>query len=519
MNPDNSKRLAKNTLMLYFRMLFSMVVAFYTSRVVLQQLGVNDFGIYNVVGGFVAMFGIVSNSMTSSVSRFLTFEIGKGNNKALQTVFSTSVYIQLLLALLVIILIEIIGVWFLKNRMTILPQRIEAAYWVLQCSALTFVVNMISVPYNAAIIAHERMQAFAYISILEVSLKLLVAFLLGISLFDSLKLYAVLLALTSLIIRYVYSLYCRKHFEESKLIWKFDKKLVKEIASFSGWNFIGSTSAILRDQGVNLLLNIFYGTVVNAARGIANQVNNAIYSFSSNFMMAVNPQIIKSYAAGEREQMFSLMRTSTRLSYFLLFILSSPILFEAEPLLHLWLNIVPDYANQFTILILIFSLSESLGIPLQFVNQATGKIRNYQLVVGITQLLNFPVAYFLLYKGLSPISVYVSAIVISQICLFLRLIMLRISVELNIVKFIKEVYIKILIVSGLSLIIPGMTKYLLSENQMTNWFWIIVIMILSVLSAIGCVWTFGCKESERVLIISKITSILKINRDANSQNR
>lgn len=275
-NQSNKKRIAKNTLLLYVRMLFLMVISLYTSRVILNALGVNDFGIYNVVGGVVAMFSILSGSLSAAISRFITFELGKKDEEGLKKVFSASVTIQLALSAIIVILIEAVGVWFLNEKMSIPANRMYAANWVLQFSVITFVINLISVPYNATIIAHERMSAFAYISIFEGVGKLAIAFLITLAPFDRLIFYSILMCSIAVAVRLVYGTYCKRHFVECTYHFRWDKELLKRMFGFAGWNFIGATSAILRDQGGNIILNLFFGPAVNAARGIANQVNNAM---------------------------------------------------------------------------------------------------------------------------------------------------------------------------------------------------------------------------------------------------
>lgn len=309
----NNKRIAKNTLLLYFRMLFMMAVSLYTSRVVLNALGVEDFGIYNVVGGVVAMFSMLSGSLSAAITRFITYELGKGNQENLKKIFSSSVTIQIGLAILIIVVAEAIGVWFLNMKMNIPDVRITAANWVFQFSILTFAVNLISVPYNASIIAHERMSAFAYISILEAIGKLAIVFLIVISPMDKLIFYAILMCAVALIVRLAYGVYCKRHFEECTYHFIFDRDLLKHMFGFAGWNFIGATSAVLRDQGGNVVINLFCGPAANAARGIAFQVNNAISGFVTNFMTALNPQITKSYAAGDRKYMMTLIFQGARL--------------------------------------------------------------------------------------------------------------------------------------------------------------------------------------------------------------
>ena len=317
----NSKRIAKNTLMLYIRMFFTMIVNLYTSRVILNALGVEDYGIYNAVGGFVAMFAVISNSLSAAISRFITFELGKGDKARINKIFSTSVLIQLLIALCIVLLAVTLGTWFLNTKMVIPDDRMHAANWVFYLSILTFVVNLISVPYNACIIAHEQMKAFAYIGILEAVGRLGIAFAIMVSPIDKLVFYALLMGLLAGGIRLLYGWYCKRHFEECHFGWVYDKELVKEIFGFAGWNFIGSASGVLKDQGVNVLLNIFSGPSVNAARAVATQVSSAVSQFSTNFMTALNPQITKSYATNEREYTFSLICKGARLSFFLLLLI------------------------------------------------------------------------------------------------------------------------------------------------------------------------------------------------------
>ena len=489
---DNNKRIAKNTALLYFRMLLIMAITLYTSRIVLKQLGENDFGIYNVVGGIVSMFSIVSASLTSAISRFITYELGRGKEDKLRIIFSTSVFIQLGLWIVIALLVETVGVWFLNNRMTIAPERMYAANWVLHCSVITFGVNMLSIPYNAAIIAHEKMQAFAYVSILEVGLKLIVAFMLYIKTFDSLIMYAVLLVIASLVVRLSYSIYCRRHFKECKLERRFDKNVLKEMLAYSGWSFIGTSSAILRDQGVNIVMNIFCGTAVNAARGIAVQMNNAVHGFSQNFMLAVNPQIIKSYASGQTDYMFSLAFRSARMSYFLLYCISLPLIMVMPWVLGIWLTIVPNYTVSFAILVLILGMSEAISLPLQYMNQATGKVKVYQLTVGGLQMLNFPVSYVLLLYGFSPNSVFILSIIISQICLFARLLILSRTIDLKIRVFVKKVYLPIIYVSLSGSVLPILLlTRLIPDSDLIN----ISIGLISLLSATVSVYYLGCNKN------------------------
>ncbi len=510
-----SKTIAKNTLFLYFRMLVTMAIGIYTSRVVLQQLGVDDYGIYNVVGGFVSMFAIISASLSTAISRFLTFELGKGHEEKLRSIFSTAVIIQGGLSVIIVLLVESFGLWFVNSEMNISPDRLTAANWVLQCSLIAFVFNMISVPYNACIIAHERMQAFAYISLLEAGFKLGVAFLLFLPVNDPLILYAILITVVSVIIRQVYWIYCKRHFPESRMSFKVDKEGLKEMLSFSGWNFIGSSSGILKDQGVNVLMNIFCGPAINAARGLAVQVNNVVYSFCSNFLTAVNPQIVKTYAKGEIDRMLSLVRRSSKFAFYLLFIISLPLILEAPFVLDVWLTTVPERTVGFVRLILILALSESLSLPLQYANQATGNIKLYQICVGGLQLLNFPISYILLYAGIEPESTFVVAICISQVALAARLLILRKSIGLSIREFFCEVYLPVIVVIVIAVPIPWIAYYMINMQRVSGFF---MVCMLSLCISIAAIWLVGLNRYEKSYLKEKIKKLNKRTINPNAKN-
>ena len=506
---ENNKRIAKNTLLLYVRMLFMMAVSLYTSRVVLNALGVEDFGIYNVIGGVVAMFSILSGSLSAAITRFITYELGTENQENLKKIFSTAVTIQISLAILIILLAEVTGVWFLNVKMNIPDERIVAANWVFQFSILTFAINLISVPYNASIIAHERMSAFAYISILEAIGKLAIAFLIIISPMDKLIFYAILMCIVALVIRFAYGVYCKRHFEECTYHFIFDKDLLKQMFGFAGWNFIGAASAVLRDQGGNVVINLFCGPAVNAARGIAFQVNAAISGFVTNFMTALSPQITKSYASGEHHYMMTLIYQGARFSFYMLLLLSLPVLLNTHYLLELWLKIVPDHTVLFVQLVLAFAMSESISNPLVTAMLATGRIRNYQLVVGGLQMMNLPISYVLLRMDAFPEVIIVVAIGISQCCLVARLLMLRGMIGLSVKKYLKKVYINILTVTIAAAIIPFLLTCKLEESFQT--------FILSSLAAVICtgiaIYYIGCNKSERQFVLNKLYAIKnKLNK-------
>ena len=503
MNAENlhkGRRIAKNTMMLYVRMFVLMLVGLYTSRVVLNALGETDYGVYSVVGGVVAMFSMISGALNSAVSRFITFELGKNNPERLNRVYCTSVNIQLILALIVVLLAEPIGLWFIENKMTIDPARIPAATWVLHFSLLAFVINLMSVPQMASITAHEKMSAYAYIGILDGLLRLGVAFMIVSAPFDRLVYYAMLMAGVVLIVRLTYGIYCRIHFPECRYRFVFDRPLVKEMFAFAGWNFIGVTSGVLRDHGGNILVNLFAGPVVNAARGVAVQLNGAVQSFVTNFMTAVNPQITKSYAAGDYKYVFALIGKSSRMSFYLLSLMAIPIIFNADLLLQIWLKEVPEHTTLFVQLFLMFALSESLSLPLITAMLATGRIRNYQLVVGGIQLLNLPVSYIFLKMGAIPEITVVVAIALSHVCLFARLIMFSRASGFSVPGFVREVYVNAMKVAVSAAAIPLVMTFVLPEGL----WWSVLHLGVSLLWTAGVIFFVGCGKDDRAFLLEFI---------------
>ena len=477
---QNNERIAKNTIFLYARMLLLILVSLYTSRLTLQALGVVDYGIYNVVGGVVAMFSILSGSLSAAIQRFITFELGKNSKEKLRIIFATSVNIQIGLALIIMFLAEIGGYWFLNYKMNIDEDRLLAANWVLQSSILAFMINLISIPYNAAIIAHEKMSAFAYISIIEALLKLLIVTVLFISYCDRLILYAVLLTVISLILRVIYGFYCKKNFEECSYKFVYDKVVLKKMAKFAGWNFIGSSAGILRNQGNNILLNLFYGTVVNAAQAVAVQVNSVVYGFVTNFMTALNPQITKSYASGNIEYLNTLLCQGARLSYYLLLLISLPILIETEILLNIWLIDVPSHTIFFVRLVLLTSLVDSLSAPLITAMLATGNIKWYQIIAGGCNMLCFPMSYIFLSLGASPEIPFIIGLGISIILFFLRVMLLRDMFEWNYKRFVSKTVVNIILVTVFSCIIPLLCHFYILNSFLR----LIVVVIVSILSCL-----------------------------------
>ncbi len=500
---EPNKRIAKNTMLLYVRMGVMMIISFFTARITLNSLGVVDYGINNVVGGLVSMFSLISNSLSGSVSRFMTYGLGKGDKKELNTIFSTSINIHIILAIIVVIAIETAGVWFLNNKMVIPAERLTAAHWVLQSSTLLFAISLLSVPYNAAIIAHEKMGVYASFTLFDAFSRLAIVFAIKYYDGDRLILLAVISLIPSLVKQFYYWHYSKKHFDECTYHAVWDKRIFKEMFGFAGWNFIGCTAGLAKDQGVNLAINMFTGPAINAARGIAMQINGIISQFIGNFMVAVNPQITKEYAAGNYKRMHSLIFKSTRFSYFLFLFLSIPILLEVETILYIWLGQIPAHTVLFTRLVIILSLAEILSNTLITAQNATGKIRNYQIVVGGILLMNFPISYILLRMGYFPEITVIVAIIISQLCLAARLSFLRNSIKLPVVFFVKEVYCNIIFVSISALVIPLLCHLLIDNNLMR----FITVCIVSVITSALAIYFIGCNKDERTFIRRHINTI------------
>lgn len=478
-----------------------MGVSLFTSRIVLETLGVVDYGINNVVGGIVTMFAVLSGSLSASISRFMTFELGKGNLKRLNTIFSTGVNIQIGMSLFVVVLAEIVGVWFLNTKMNIPFERIGAANWVFQCAILTFVLNLLSVPYTAAIIAHEKMSAFAYISVVEVSLKLIIVYLLVASPFDRLKAYAVLLLSVGAIIRFIYGFYCKRHFEECTFHIIYDKFILREMTSFAGWNFLGNGAYLLNTQGVNILMNLFFGVTVNAARGVAMQVDTALKQFVNNFTTAVNPQITKSYAQGDLESMHKLVCRSSRFSAFLMIFFAVPILLDTQTVLQIWLKTVPDYAAIFLQWIIISSFMDTvLANSLVTSMMATGKIKKYQIVVTTVGCLVFPLTWIAFKLGFQPQVGYILYFIIYTILLFVRLYLLKDMVKLSIMMYVREVLYRIIPVMTICFAVPG----ILIITMDAGWIRLISLCLLSTIVTALTEYYFGLTKSERLFVLGKI---------------
>lgn len=501
---DNNKRIAKNTVMLYIRMFFTMVVSLYTSRVILQTLGITDYGINNVVGGVVTMFSFLNGAMASATQRYLSVDIATGNAEHLKISFRTAMQIHIFIALAIFVLAETVGLWFVLNKLIIPENRMYAAMWVYQFSVIASMVSIISLPYNADIIAHEKMSAFAYISIMDAILKLLIVYMLVISPFDKLITYSALFLCVNLFDRFIYNIYCKRHFAEVNFSIIIDKALFKEMSSFAGWSLWGNIAAVLFTQGINMLLNMFFGPAVNAARGIAVQVQGVIQGFVANVQTAVNPQITKSYAQHNLKRMHKLMFASSKFCFYLLFLIVLPLSFEAYFVLKVWLGIVPEHTVWFLRLIMFIMLTETLANPYMIANQATGKVKVYQAVVGGLLLLIVPVAYIVLKLGGNPESVYIVHGSIAIVCQFSRVYMMRNLIKLPMMTYFKNVIIPVVLVAICSFIVPA-SVYFNMPYGVISFF---TVCAISVISTLLCSYFFGTNVFEKNIIKEKAYAVI-----------
>ena len=508
---NNNGRIAKNTIFLYLRMFIVLFVTLYTSRVVLNALGVEDYGVYNVVGGFVTMFAFINVSMANGIQRFYNFELGRGGDVG--KVYSAAILIQCVLAVTILILTETFGLWYLNNMMVIPANRVIAANWIFQMSIASLVLVMLQVPFNAAIMAYERMDYYAYVSIIDVLLKLVIAFVIQIlSSGDLLIVYGALTFGISVINFVLYYAYVKRNFLDLNFVTSIGKNDLKSITSFSAWNLFGTFAYIIKGQGLNLLLNSFFGATVNAARGISFQVLSALQSFSANIVTAFRPQLVQSYAQGDFKRTEMLMFTMSKITFYLLLLLSLPVLFEMDYILRLWLgDIVPEYTSKFTILIIVNMLILNFNTPLSQVVHASGKMRDYQIVTSVFITAILPVSYWVLIKGGNPSSVYWTSnivVVLNQVaCLF----MLRRIFRFSIGKYLKEVVVPCCIVSILTLPSPLIIRSLVNESFVR----LVILVLVTSICVLFFAYYFGCNNAEKDLVaryLQKITSKFHRNK-------
>lgn len=497
----DSKRIAKNTLLLYGRMAFLMLIALYTSRIVLQTLGVTDYGLYNVVGGVVTSLSFVSASLGGATSRFITYEIGLEEKGNPQYIFRCSVSIHYVLALIIFLVAETIGLWFVIEKLVIPPDRLTAAFWVYQCSVLTVIISIISSPYNALIIAHERMGAFAYISIIEAIFKLIIVFALLIAPIDRLILYACLLLTVQVTIRFIYTIYCNRHFSESNGRWLWDKQKSKEIFMYSAWTLNGNLAIIGYTQGLNILLNLFFGPAVNAARAISVQVQAVAYQFFNNFLTAVRPQVTKSYAQNDLPYMHKLIIFSSKYGAFLFLLIAVPLLTDTSYILSLWLGNVPSHTVAFTQLMLLTCMNSVLKMPTLMGIHATGDIKKFQIVEGTLLLTVVPIAYvFLKWGHVQPETVFVIYLFVETITQFVRVWIVFPKIKMKKQQYFTQILLP-LIYTGLPLLAFG---YCISHaSAATNIATLLRNSICSILFTLICIYCFGMRKIERQYLITK----------------
>jgi len=505
---ENNKRIVKNTIMLYIRMFLTMTVSLYTSRVVLSALGVEDFGIFNVVGGIVAMFSFLNNTLASGTQRFLTFQLGKKDYFELRKTFSTALVIHIFIAVVILFFAETAGLWFLNEKINIPENRMHAARWVYQFSVFSSVISIIQVPYNASLIAHERMNIYAYVSILEVALKLLIVYLLLLFSADKLILYSFMLFLLNVIIISIYRLYCKRKYEECSFQFVHDRALYRSMLTFSGWNVFGSMGAVCTNQGINILLNIFFGPVVNAARGISYQVSNAVMGFVTNFQTAVNPQIVKLYADNKQDDLFDLIFKNSKYAFLLLFLISTPVFFELDLVLQWWLKTVPVNTSLFCRLILIQCLIYSIVRPFVMTIHAIGKMKAVNLTAGTALLMVLPVSYFLLknnFPSYSPFVVYIFGTLVE---FSIELFFLKTYINLSIRRLFFETVLPVLKVVVASLVLP--TIFFLCLKQGVGRF--LIVSSAACISIVVFTYIFAFEATEKKNVLIAITRKLTKKR-------
>lgn len=507
-NVSNNKRIAKNSIALYIRMMLQTVIGLYTSRVILNALGINDFGIYNVVGSIVGMFNFINTSMSNATMRFITFEEEKGNLSKLNTVFCTSMNIHIIIAVLTFFFLNTAGVWFLYNKIIISPDRLNAAFWVLQFSILTCIVNIVSVPYNACIIAHEKMGAFAFISILQQVAILGLALFLPFYTGDRLIMYAVILMSVQIIIRIIYGQYCRRNFQEAiyRFIW--DKKTIKEMSKFAGWTMNGNIAWIGYTQGLNILVNMFCGSAVNAARGIAFTVQQKIMEFSNNFQVAVAPQITKTYSIEDFDKMHGLVIMSSKFSFYLMLVIALPIFIEIDEILKLWLKLVPEHTANFVRLILCCSVIDIFKNPMNISIHATGNIKKFQLWEATTLLLIVPLAYVALRLGFMVESVFVVQLIVFIIVQCERVFIVCPRINMAKTKYVRELLFPSFKVLMLSLILPVILLFLwpIQKNNLVQ---LLLYLFIVFLSTALTVYFAGLSRAEQLNVRHFLKSRLK----------
>lgn len=508
-NSGNYKRIAKNTIMLYFRMLLIMFVSLYTVRALLATLGQEDYGLYNVIGGIVVMFSFLTHVLSSASQRFFAYEIGKADYTKLSKTYSVMLMLYAIVVAIVILLAETIGLWFFHNKMTIPVDRMYAAEFVYQFSILSFCWKVVTAPHQAIIIANEKMGVYAYVGIAEVLLQLILVLLLGKLPGDSLIAYSVLMFVIVFIINCIYIVYSRIKYRQIRFMANWDNELAKNVVSYSGWTLFGAIASICRSQGLNIILNVYFTPIVNAARGIAHNVNSSVSSFAGNFYTAVKPQIVKYYAQRNYDACFKLVFRSTKFSYFLLLLFIVPIFCYTPEILTLWLNNYPDYAIVFTRLIIITALIDALGNPIITFNQATGDIKLFQIVVSLIYMANIPLSIAAFEMGAGPKTAFVISICISILAMSARLIISNYKHHFPLVRYVKEVLLPLLLVTVLSITVAFVWLFIdINPSKLYG----LTINVGILMASIGLLsFMLGFNKQERQFALSFI--IKKIHKN------
>ena len=486
-------------------MFIILLIGLYTSRAILNILGVSDYGIYNVVGGVVAMMGFLTASLSGSTSRYVTFYIGKGDINDLKIIFGSLYYIHILLAILIFILGETVGLWFVSTQLNIPIGRENAAFWVYQCAIVSTVVSVLTIPYTSIIIAHEKMNVFALFSVVETVLKLIIVLLLPYIVLDRLITYSFLFLGVVLVIRIMYCLYSRRHFVESKERPLFNKNLFKEISIYATWTMTGHLAIMGATQGINIILNIFYGTIINAARGIAVQVQNIVMQFCYNFQMALNPQLTKSYAEGNITQMHKLLCVGSKFSFYLLMLLMLPLILETHQILKIWLGIVPEHAVWFVRLILCQNLMYALSNPLLIALQATGNIKKIKLIEGCMLLSVLPIAYIILkFTIVPPEVVFLIYLIVEIVTQIFRSYTILPIIKMNYIEYIENVLSPIFKVLITSILLP-IILCLYLEPILSSFF---IVCMSCIISLLLTAYFIGCNTNERKMISNKLYKVI-----------
>lgn len=498
---DNNKRIAKNTIYLYVRMLVTMAVSLYTSRVVLQVLGVSDYGLYNVIGGVVASFSMLSSALTVGTQRFLTYAMGEKNEAKLKRTFSVALGLHIFLSIIILILAETVGLWFVYNKMTIPDGRMTAALYVYQFSIVSFLLSLIQVPFQSCIISNERMNMYAYMSIYDVVMKLIIVFIISIIPIDKLILYSASILIVHSTSILIYNFYCRKNFSECTFKIIIDKQLTKDMLSYIGWNLFGGSLGFVTGQGINILFNIFCGTVVNAAQGITQSINSILHKFVTNFQTAVNPQIVKQYAAKEYSSLYRLIINNSRLAEYLYLFLAIPVFIEIEFILRIWLGVVPEYTATFVRIILLQSALSPVDYPIGMLIHASGKMKWPSIITVVPLYSIFIIAYFLLKNGYSPAVVYVVSAILFIWKNITNIFFAHKYAGISIKLILKEVYFNVIVGAIIMFIIP----YLISTLTFSlEWIKFIVVGFVSVITSLLVVFRWGLTSGMRQLVLKKL---------------